>query len=114
MGTNYYHRTKICPVCERYKETHIGKDSGGWTFSFQGADKIESWKDWQFTLLDEDDLIVDEYGKKHSVNWFVELVETKKSNKLNFYHYCELYYPNNLENQWLDDEGNSFRQGEFS
>jgi len=50
MGTNYYHRTNICEKCGRFDETHIGKSSWGWTFSFHGPNGVSSYANWLKTL----------------------------------------------------------------
>ena len=50
MGTNYYHRTNICPHCNRYDERHIGKSSVGWHFNFRGYDEIKTFEDWKKVL----------------------------------------------------------------
>ena len=76
MGTNYYHRTNICKCCDRYDEKHIGKNSMGWQFSFQGykddeSPNIESFKHWKKVL--QEGKIFDEYDKEISVNEFISL-----------------------------------------
>ena len=99
MGTNYYQRTDICPCCNRYKEKHIGKNSGGWDFTFQGYNfvesqpKISSWEDWKRELKDNGK-IFDEYGRELSFDEFVAFVEEnhngsfKDRPNLNHYDYC--------------------------
>lgn len=122
MGTNYYHRTNICPHCDRYDENHIGKSSGGWTFGFHGEREKEpefnslggvvvSFEDWKTRF--KDGKIFDEYGDEISVEKFINLVETKRDAKLNHTEYCVEQHSRTSEN-WLDDEENSFTEGEFS
>lgn len=122
MGTNYYHRINICETCGRYDEHHIGKSSGGWTFSFHGqrdddpdgllGGKVVSIGDWRQRL--KFGPIFDEYGRHVDTEDFWELVEKKKDGK-NHTEYCRKEHPRfYIQTCWLDDEGNSFSEGEFS
>ncbi len=107
MGTNYYHRTSICRSCGRCDERHIGKSSGGWTFSFRGypEDGIKSWQDW-LLILKAGGKIYNEYGDQISIRDFIKLVKSKSKNKLNHSKECP-------EGNWLDRELNSFSSSEF-
>ena len=124
MGTNYFHRTNICESCNRYKEVHIGKSSGGWEFSFQGyidtehLPRIKSFEDWK-KELQTGNKIFDEYGREYSYEEFVKLVEDKKGGKfngkpnLNHFDSCtEAGY--NMERDWKDEQGHSFTSADFS
>ena len=125
MGTNYYHRTDICETCKRYKEQHIGLNSAGWEFSFQGylAEKhqptIMSFEDWKRELK-ADGKIFDEYGKEIFFKDFVKMVEDKKGGtfndrpNLNHYEYCKKQALCNMDKDWKDPEGHSFTFSEFS
>lgn len=122
MGTNYYHRTDICECCNRYKEKHIGKNSMGWQFSFQGYmgyeenPKIQSFEDWKRELL-ADGKIFDEYGKEFSLKEFVDLVESKKTAPNHHYDYCMKHSAvrgYDMSNDWKDDNGHAFTSSEFS
>ena len=106
MGTNYYVKYNQCNHCGRYDEEHIGKSSFGWTFTFHATDKIRSWKDWK-DFLTTGIKIFDEYGTEIDILDFVSLVDKKQSEKHN--HARE--YP---EGSFLDNEGNSMSEGEFS
>lgn len=107
MGTNYYAREKICKCCgHAKKETHIGKSSAGWTFSFHSTDEIRSFREWIDFLTQDDVKIFDEYEKETSLKDFIKLVNSKKNEKHN--HAKE--YP---EGSFLDPEGNSMSKGEF-
>lgn len=123
MGTNFYHRTNICDHCNRYDEHHIGKSSGGWTFSFHGEREIDpemnplnemitSFSDWKTRL--KDSKIFNEYDEEISLTEFLQLVEDKRDEKNNQTTYCRIEHPDYAKNCWLDDEGNSFSEGEFS
>lgn len=108
MGTNYYLRKGICKECKHpAEELHIGKSSVGWTFSFRAHDEpfIHSAKDWKNQM--KEGVIFDEYNEKMSEGAFWDYVEKKKvaPNK----HARD--YP---KDGWIDDEGNSFSNYEFS
>lgn len=125
MGTNYFHRTNICDCCGRFDERHIGKSSGGWQFSFHGyrpdevwgsTVSIESWEDWKELLIGEP-FIFDEYKKQISLNEFFVLVSKKQANPKNLNHttYCLGRYGSDVDaSNWLDPEGYSFSDTEFS
>ncbi len=123
MGTNYYHRTNICPHCDRHDKHHIGKSSGGWTFSFHGEKENPEWNslkgvvasftDWKERL--KEGKIFDEYGKEVSLEDFLQLVEAKRDEKNNHTTYCKIHHAQHaVKGCWLDDEGNSFSDGAFS
>jgi hypothetical protein len=123
MGTNYYHRTDICAHCNRYNEKHIGKNSAGWQFCFQGYNAEEhrpaimSFEDWKKELKAEG-LIYNEYGKEIPFEDFVKFVEEQQTNKLNKNHCdsCLLTseeYGYDMRNDWKDKEGYSFSSREF-
>lgn len=127
MGTNYYQRTDICKCCNRYKERHIGKNSAGWEFSFQGHNnedypEIYSFEDWK-RELQADGKIFSEYGEEISFEDFVKLVEEKQNGKwndrpnLNHYDWCKEHSEErgySMDNDWKDKEGYSFTFSEFS
>jgi hypothetical protein len=77
MGTNYYVRYNICKKCNRYDELHLGKSSIGWVFGFRGHENIESFREWEKFIKDNNCLIYDEYGRKHHWNDFLKLVDRK-------------------------------------
>lgn len=124
MGTNYYHRTNICDHCDRYDVHHIGKSSGGWTFGFHGEREpdpeinplggvVASLKDWKSRL--KSGKIFDECDEEISLEELFELIESKRDAKLNHTTYCQKKHPSHAElSCWLDDEGNSFTDSEFS
>lgn len=120
MGTNYYVATNFCEHCKRFdRDKHIGKSSGGWTFSFRGyrADwdmpKIETYEHWLLALQGE--RICDEYGEEISLADFQAMVESKKNEKFNHTIYCRREHPRHAEQDcWLDPEGHSFDAAEFS
>lgn len=119
MGTNYYYRYNTCNCCQRYEELHIGKSSGGWTFSFhaidEGRTKINSWKEWREHLQLSGGRIFNEDGECISFVEFKALIEAKKNEKLNHTNYCmEHHREHALRDCFLDSEGHSFNRGWFS
>ena len=127
MGTNYYARYNRCQHCDRYDEIHLGKSSGGWSFSFhglrpdkwdlaEGAEEILTEADWKAWLRDNDHQIHNEYGDKLLDQEFWDLVESKRSEAHNHTTYCQgehsIYAARHC---WLDpDTGASFADGGFS
>lgn len=142
MGTNYYAlrgEDTVCSHClgtgKETVHTHIGKSSGGWTFSFHaardydlypntwGSDrpeprKIESYFEWLEYLALPGIKIINEYGEEVSLADFKDLVESKKDET----HNHTLVMRNDPQYKgtrydtecFLDAEGNSFSKGEFS
>lgn len=105
---NYYLRFNNCTKCKRYDELHIGKDSSGWKFVFQGFTRlisIISIEDWKKKT--KRGKIFNEDGKRMNVKDFWEMVKTKRREKRN--HSEE--YP---QGTWLDKHGNSFIGQDFS
>ncbi len=120
MGCNYYLRENRCECCGRTdEEKHIGKDSVGWQFSFQGyraegaepGERIVSYADW-LKRLDAGGEIYDEYGDRVTLDEFKALVQAKQSEPRNYAIYCQPRYPG--LDVWLDAEGYSFSGGYFS
>lgn len=75
MGTNYEWREPACPTCHRGDTTHVGKQSGGWSFLFHGyrhdpedgvtspfGFTVESRVDWRKVFAERAGVLVDEYG----------------------------------------------------
>jgi hypothetical protein len=107
MGTNYYAKYNVCKGCKRYETIHIGKSSVGWTFSFHATEEIRSCKDWINFLRKEKAKIFDEYENKITLCKFKKLVHGLKGE----IHNHAVEYP---EGSFLDTEGNSMSNGEFS
>ena len=110
MGTNYYHRKNTCEHCKRYDETHIGKSSAGWTFTFHATESIKSYQDWLIEL-EKGGKIFDEYNREVTLDEFKDMVKYKSVETNNHATYCK---NDKYDNSFLDDEGNSFINGEFS
>lgn len=120
MGTNYYHEAeRLCPHCNNEtgggEQTHIGKSSAGWSFSFHGTDDIKSYQDW-LNVFALGGKILDEYGKYYSVGDFMTLVNNKDDGKKH-YDWVQANHEEYLidpDDDWLDPEGHCFSSGEFS
>lgn len=126
MGMNFYHCTKApwwvalirwatktpaCPACGADQKTHIGKSSAGWSFSFHGTATIRSWVDWQKRLQAGE--IWDQYGGVWTLEALKDLVEGKTEGRRHF-DYMRDHYIEQASGHWLDDEGHSFSEGDFS
>lgn len=131
MGTNYYFtlkrnkkselKHKINPIESIFfpieeKPLHIGKSSLGWTFSFQKTEYYKSYKEiLEFYEKNKKYIrIIDEYHRTIPINEFKELVEHKRTEQNNHYHYMHEEYPDDDFGDYLDEEGNSFSELDFS
>lgn len=123
MSTNYYQRINICEHCNRYDEIHLGKSSSGWTFGFHGERRSDpelypmgivlTFDDWKARLKDAK--IFNENNEEVSLDKLLELIKSKKNEKLNHTIYCREHEPKYAARDcWLDKDGNSFSEGEFS
>jgi len=127
MGTNYYYQYHT--ETGRAKDLHIGKYSMGWEFSFRGyrdgwsSDQIiKSFEDWKSFFQRVDGEIFDEYDKPIKLDEFIKLVEgSRKKPEIDQYTpqnhtiYCREKHPEHAERDcWLDDDGWSFSDCEFS
>lgn len=128
MGTNYYFKIKK----KRAKEiegfltdiekklinfngleiSHIGKSSCGWQFTFQATGFYRSYEELiNFYEKNKDELdIVDEYGRKISIEKFKDLVESKKDDESQY----EIEKDSGYSNIYLDKEGYIFSEWYFS
>jgi len=118
MGTNFYAHTDVCKCCNRPREKmHIGKSSMGWTFSFHAIkdlydyEDIVSYKDWLKILSKKNVKIYDEYGEECLLKDFLAMVEDRRDATNNHAIMCK---DDEYDNSFLDEEGNSFSEGEFS
>lgn len=127
MGTNYYHRTNLCGECGRYDQTHIGKLSFGWEFSFQavydteGKLEVGSWRKWR-ERLERGGEVWNEYGQQTLLTKFITTVNESRlpHNEVNpFIHavYCQSNTSMDasyLKTLWLDENRWSFSSGKFA
>ncbi|RLI44771.1 hypothetical protein DRO61_11740 [Candidatus Bathyarchaeota archaeon] len=135
MGTNFYMIYNKCDCCDRFDSAHIGKNSGGWQFSFQSIRPeisywspdgclavsdpkeiiVSSWKDWEKLLKLEENSIRDEYERPVSYLELKKIVEGSMKKKTNKNHTIECkddYDDGDLP--YLDSEGYSFVNYDFS
>lgn len=82
----------------------------GWTFSFQATDSIRSWSDWKEFLKDKE--IVDEYERDITLLELKNIVAVERMQERNHTLYCRQNHPE--ANCFLDPEGHSFNENEFS
>lgn len=106
--------------------THIGKSSFGWSFSFHATDTLRSWKQWKEELQIPGSYILDEYGKRVTFEEMVSNVEDRQRHWDEAERRNGRVVPRPLSNHsgnhttpndygdFLDDEGYSFSEGEFS
>lgn len=79
MGTNYYvSNGECCPNCGRGRGEHIGKNSYGWKFIFNGQ-KRKSKDAWVRYL--EYETIIDEYGTLIEKEDFWKMIEEQQKLK---------------------------------
>ena len=88
MGTNYYLSDPPCLTCGRVSDkddwVHLGKSSGGWTFSFRGSDQVRNYEEWCKQIEDalaDRKIIINEYEEPVSFDYLKLIVENKKRNK---------------------------------
>lgn len=102
---------------------HVGKSSGGWTFSFRGyrnawdEPRISTYAEWRVFLADavaKGHELRDEYGEAVTLEDFESLVESKRDARLNHTLYCREHHPDYARECWLDPDGHSFSSDEFS
>lgn len=86
MSTNYYLRTNICPCCNRFDQVHLGKKSGGWSFSFNGV-PFKSLFDVWGAIIAPQAQIIDEYGKPLTPDQFRTMVE-ESADDWTYDRYC--------------------------
>lgn len=125
MGTNYYLYTEICKHCGRSDDPiHIGKSSVGWHFSFRGY--LDDWYDFQITTFEEwkkflvekisrGAIIKDEYGREIQLMDFLTLIANKQNSKYKSPALASMASRYSTYRQdWVDDDGYSFSNYEFS
>ena len=121
MGNNYYRKKR------GYETIHIGKSSIGWTFMFRGyihgiedsrgkfVQPILNYQEW-IEELSKGGKIVDDYGRVLSLDEFKAMVEAKRDEPNSHYQWVKdnpAPWRRDDEN-WLDGEGHSFSDYEFS
>ena len=113
MGTNYY---AVRNKASLEEPIHIGKSSFGWLFLFH--EQNNTWRDipvewhnyeqvnkWLYknTVESKKYVILDEYGKKISYKKFIDLVETKQTDKRCLSNPDNFKYNKNIGGYRFDD-----------
>lgn len=76
MSTNFYALERECNECGRADKVHIGKSAGGWKFLIKYREHGDYFTYDQFIeYLKTVDGIVDECGRRHTVDEFEEIIE---------------------------------------
>ena len=121
MGTNYYHRFNHCDCCGRYDERHICKSmvmfrgyrpAPDWPDEFAGP-LLTSWRQWREALRQEGE-VWDECGRQFDVQQFIAAVEsTDPDSRRRQFEWVQAH-GTVRDKDWLDGDGFSFYDGEFS
>ena len=122
MGMNYYYQYHT--ETGRAKDLHIGKLSYGWEFSFYGFRgqwaeyPIRSLKEWKMLFKKFDGKIFNESDELISIEDLLNRIEKsrdKNHKALNHTIYCQEHHPEHAQSScWLDEDGWSFTDSEFS
>lgn len=137
MSTNYYFVPSPSNPLSIFGEIHIGKQSAGWVFSFQGynieggvvraevdrlsglsipvtipAFVVKSAEDWKGIMLRNYGTIKNEYGEEVSQeDFWNNLISKPKYDGTQRVHSKE--HGDDPERNWVDAEGYSFSGYEF-
>lgn len=92
MGTNYY-AVRVAP-CVFNRVIHLGKQSHGWRFLFQGNNEIHSYNDFLFWLdnnVDTGDyVLMDEYNQSIQKSQLIDIIQANQNNEnANNFRYCQ-------------------------
>lgn len=117
MGTNYYLRTGICKTCDRYDEMHICKSMT--SFQAHPDKNIRSWEDWKVWLRLDGAEVWSEYQYQIPTEKFIADVErVDRASRRRQYDWVVEHLlvvgPDHRDRYWLDANGFSFYDGEFS
>ena len=113
---------------------HIGKISGGWEFHLHGRrdltnNPFNSWQSWKKFLIENCELVVDEYGELQAVEDFIAEIEEywapgckwQGNGELLKSHYDYVFNDSNkmlygsyLRTIYKDDDGYTLTSVEFS
>ena len=120
MGTNYYVADNPCEHCGRSDGGyHIGK-SGRIVRAYIEDDPTpwgvtSSWQDWKRIVQLPDVQITDEYGRVLTPDELITIFETTPlEERRRQYDLIQRSYPSYAGWYWLDDDGFTVYDGEFS
>lgn len=133
MSTNYYAVMDLCSCCGRHDTVHICKSLTSFrcpvNYEDDGRQVLgpASWDEWKARLRTRDDnqvdYIVDEYGRTHTVEEFITMVDdpTFPEQRRWQYDWCVAHDPGCVSagpepgKTWLDpDSGLTFTARSFS
>lgn len=121
MSTNYYLYKKCadaCLHCTGEEELHICKNLTMFRAYEMEDASINSWQDWIAYLATQiylnEGIIKSEYGTRLSLDYFIFLVSntTLESRRKNYDYNIEHFGSD--DSHWLDPQGFSFTEKEFS
>ena len=83
MGTNYY-AIKKCTCCGNEDSYHIGKSSGGWTFSLhvEPNEDINDLQDVLKIIEDPERIVKDEYDRVLSKSEMLDTIKNRKCEEM--------------------------------
>ncbi len=136
MGTNYFAIKDECTCCGRVDEVHICKslrsfeaprvwddDAGEWGDYVLGP---SSWAEWKARLIEREEDVVDEYGKRYTAAEFIAMVEDDHDDlartaeaRRRQYDWCVANDPGSVSagpaigKTWLDPDGFTFTGASF-
>ena len=137
MGTNYFALEDECTCCGRADEVHICKslclfeaprvwddDAGKYGDYVLGP---SSWAEWKARLIEREEAVVDEYGKRYTAAEFIAMVEDDHDDparnaeaRRRQYDWCVANDPGSVSagpaigKTWLDPDGFTFTGDSFS
>jgi hypothetical protein len=126
MGTRYYVVMDRCDCCKRGREKIMFCKNLRTFRAYQKCDTslnrdIRSWQDWREVFDLPNVSLEDEYGSHHSVDDIVAGVEAQSLERRRRQYDAAIehkrYYdldPDRYPRDFLDPEGYSFHEGEFS
>ena len=119
MGTNYYFIQRFPkhdfvdmdfydePIAFEY---HIGKNSGGWKFLFNGL-HIKTFLEWKKLIMKNEEFLHNEYGDKVSAKELLGIIEHSQNGiSLKEYRGYENTWP---DYEFSDSDGYRFCTMEF-
>jgi hypothetical protein len=137
MGTNFFWLDSPCDHCGRYETIHVGKSSGGWTFSFRAYrhqlsdDEHPEWgyshespfgypvlsrNDWRKVFDTRDGFLKNEYGTciLDPVKWVDALAgPTPEERYKEDQEIRRSIFQLPAHEEWRDAEGFRFKTVEF-
>lgn len=130
MGTNFEWRERaplrelLCGSHGRYRTVHVGKQSGGWSFSFRAWPEdvspfgfpVLSRADWRRVFTERRGSLWDEYGRRRDdpVAWLDDLEPPDATQQDWEEFHMGPYWRPDPAREWRDAEGFRFTAAKFS